>query len=330
MKRSVFLLALLLPAAALASTGVDALLPFVPANAKVVVAVDSAALRAHPAVQQWLIEHQAPWSGVDDEGAAFLRDAGLDPLRDVDAMVFALSFEGDSEAALALFGGRYDPASLGAALVKQGATRLTVAGRDAYLLPEHADDSAEAIVLAPSTDLVVCGSRALVAAALGAGGSAGSTLVRVEVASGRLDPSAPFWMAVAIPDLARHRAGAGDGDDEEIDSAMRGVAEASRAVRRVTGWATLNDSLALHGFALADTVENAELLRDAVKGALAALRLQAQGEAAELVEVLREVEVGLDGTTLAVHATVPIALLEKLGAGHRDECRHHHHGDIEL
>jgi hypothetical protein len=323
MRRLALLLAVLLPALAVAAApGVEELLPLVPADAKVVVAVDGAALKNHPKVQEWLLEHQAPWSGVNDEGANFLREAGLDPLHDVDAMVVALTFAGDEERLLALFSGRYDPASLGAALVKEGATRLTLSGREAYRLRDHSDDSAEELVFAPSADLVICGSEPLVAAALAARGG-GSTLVRVEIAAGHVNPAAPFWMAVAVPDVTRQNVEHGHGPAGD-DSALRGVFEASRAVRRVSGWATVDDSLTFHGFALADTTENAELLRDAVKGALAALRLEAQGTADELVDVLREVKVELDGVNVAVHASVPVALLEKLAGQHGHECESGH------
>jgi len=327
MKRYAFLLALLLLAAPLAAApSVEELLPLVPADAKVVVAVDGAALKAHPTVQAWLLEHQAPWSGIEGGGQAFLREAGLDPLRDVDAMVVALTFAGQDESVLALFAGRYDPVSLGAALLKQGATRVSLGGRDAYRLRDVSDDSDAELVLAPSPDLVVCGSEPLVAAALSARG-AGSTLVRVEIAVGHVNPAAPFWMVAAIPDAAHQSAGHGH-EGEDVDSTMRGVFQASRAVRRVSGWATVDENVAFHGFALADTVENAELLRDAVKGALAALRLEAQGKAPELVDVLRELDVELDGVNLGVKGSVPVALLEKLAKEQRHECDARHGVEI--
>jgi hypothetical protein len=64
--------------------------------------------------------------------------------------------------------------------------------------------------------------------------------------------------------------------------------------------------------AVADTAENAELLRDAAKGVLAAVRLQSQDRTPELVSVLREVQVRATGTQVTLSSVIPVALLEKL------------------
>jgi hypothetical protein len=73
--------------------------------------------------------------------------------------------------------------------------------------------------------------------------------------------------------------------------------------------------------AVADTAENAELLRDAVKGAIAAARLHAQGTSPELVNVLRNIEVSVSGTDLSASGAVPVSLLEKLVAEHGHHCQ---------
>jgi len=140
---------------------------------------------------------------------------------------------------------------------------------------------------------------------------AGSPIVAEEVAARRIDPTAPFFFVADLPprDTAPI---AGDGT-------LQGVVAASGAVRRVGLQANLGDALTLKGFANADSPENAELLRDAVKGAIAAMRLHAQEQAPELVDVLRGVDVRLDGTRVTGAVAVPVELIEKV-------LRDHAHG----
>ncbi|MCU0291078.1 MAG: hypothetical protein MUF10_03685, partial [Thermoanaerobaculaceae bacterium] len=131
---------------------VNDLLRYVPADAQVVMAVDAAALRAHPLIQAWILDHQAGWTGVDSDLQRFLSDAGLDPLHDVDLMVVTATTTAGDDHALALFAGRYDPASLGAAVVARGGRTETVNGVPLYLAAGgKADDAALAL---PSADLV--------------------------------------------------------------------------------------------------------------------------------------------------------------------------------
>lgn len=292
------------------------LVRFVPPDAGVVLAVDVAALRGHPTVQQWLVDHQAPWSGLDDEMGSFLRDAGLDPTRDVDAMVVAVTFRSGREDALAVFGGRFDPVSIGAALVARGGVAGNVANATTYrFVDEHGGPKRDVMLVWPRRDAVIVGTEAAVTAA--AGEPAGvNTLLEQEIASHHVDPRAHFWMVAATPESHRSPAGEALRDAEP----MRDVLLASRTVQRVAMDASLGTVLEFRGWATTDTAENAELLRDAVKGALAAMRLQAQQEAPELVEVLRDVAVRLDENQVAVGGDVPVALLESILAKHATPC----------
>jgi hypothetical protein len=146
-------------------------------------------------------------------------------------------------------------------------------------------------------------------------------LVEGEIAADHIDPRAPFWVVAVVPAEARQKAGEvsekvhGEGSDT-----VRSVVFASGAVQRFAGQAFLDDSLRFSGVAVADTSENAELLRDAVKGAIAAARLHAQGHAPELVSVLRDIVVRVSGTDVSVSGAVPLTLLEKLAAEHQP-CR---------
>ena len=323
MKRLLFVLlaiTAITPFAAAAPPTVEEMLHWVPAGAQAVIAVDSAALRTHPKVQEWLLRHHA-WTGADQDLRQFLSDAGLDPVRDVDAMVVAVLRDSGETGAVALFSGRYDASSLAAAIVKRGARPFTMGTRQAYRLPSsghHGDDTA--VLVQPSPDLVIVGEEAAVQAAI-APPHAVIPLVEGEIAADHIDPRAPFWVVAVVPAEARQKAGEvsekvhGEGSDT-----VRSVVFASGAVQRVAGQAFLDDSLRFSGVAVADTSENAELLRDAVKGAIAAARLHAQGHAPELVSVLRDIVVRVSGTDVSVSGAVPLTLLEKLAAEHQP-CR---------
>jgi hypothetical protein len=307
-----FVFALLLAAAAVAAPPTVAdLLGKVPAAAKVVVAVDAAALREHPLVQQWLAERHAAWSGLDDEPDSFLRDAGLVPERDVEAMVAAVTATDGRPSFVVFFAGRFDPAALGAALTARGAQAIQLSGGAGYLLPDEGDTRTVAL-LAP--DQIVLGDEPSVRGLTIF--PAGSPLVAEEVAARRIDPAAHFFFVADLPPRA---AAAGDAGTTG-DPSLQQVVEASGAVRRVGLQAMLGDALTLKGFATADSAENAELLRDAVKGAIAAMRLHAQEKAPELVDVLRGVDVRLDGNHVSGAVAVPVAVIEKVlrehAAGH--------------
>jgi hypothetical protein len=306
---------------------VGEMLKLVPEGAQTVVAVDSAALRSHPKVQAWLLQ-QHSWTGANEEVTQFLAEAGLDPLRDVDGMVVALLGETHRTRGLVLFAGRYDAASLGAALVKRGATAFTIGTVAAYRLPDSGRHGHAAGVLAiPSNELVIAGEEASVTAAL-APPHAVIQLVAKEIASGHVDVRASFWMVATVPPEARAKAReAGDHGEGEGGEPMRGIMLASGAVERVAAQAFLDDALKVSAVAVADTVENAQLIRDAVKGALAAARLATQQKKPELVGVLRNVEVGLSGNEVSVAATIPFSLLEKLATEHKAGAAavHKHH-----
>lgn len=287
------------------------LLRWVPADAQVVMAVDAATLRAHPFVQGWIIEHQAGWTGIDSDMHRFLRDAGLDPLRDVDLMVVAANAQGQGGHALALFAGRYDPSSVGAALAGRGATAETVNGVPFYVAKDEHGGGAVAL---PSAELLIAGDEAAVRAAL-AGPATGRTLVSGAVAAGQIDLRAPFWLVATVPDEVRQGAGkaATQVSGEHADT-VRSVLAAGGTILRVAMQARLDKELTLSGVAVTDTPENAELVRDAVKGALAAARIQLRETQPELVEVLRDAQVTARQTEVSGQIVVPLALVEKLAA----------------
>lgn len=309
------LIALAAPAALAAPPTAADLLRRVPETASAVAAIDSAALRTHPAVHDWLVRQHA-LAGTHGDVRGFLDDAGLDPLRDVDVMVVAAVPEGDHTTGVALFAGRYDTAAVGAALVKRGGQAFSLAGTPAYRLASEHEGGRPVVVALPSAALVVVGDEATVALTL-ASPHALAPLAADEIAAGRLDIRAPFWLVAALPVHPRGRSGAAaEGVHGEGAETVRGVVLASGTVRRVVAQASLDDTLRFSGAAIADTPENAELLRDTVKGALAAARLHFEDSSPELVAVLRAVDLRLAGPVVTARGAIPVALLEKLAAEH--------------
>jgi hypothetical protein len=320
MLRRVSLVAIFLTAATVwaAPPTMPELLRFVPANARAVVAVDASVLRTEPLVQQWLLTHQESWSRVDDAATRFLSEAGVDPARDIDHMVFALTGTESEEHPLALFAGRYDSKTVTSALQARGAVPVKVGDLTAYRVG-RGDDSAHSVLIRITPELVMVGDRdTLTATQTRTPGPV--HVVQAEKAAGHLDLSAPFWMAVALPENeAASRQPATSGDYGSEGQALVAVAAASAAVRRVAAWATLGQELRLHAFATTASEENAGLLRDTVRGALAAMRLAVQEKEPQLVEALRGVDVDADGSAVSVTATLPVDLLQQLAA----EAHHH-------
>jgi hypothetical protein len=319
MKRLVLVSVLLTLAASIAMaappTTAD-LLRLVPEGAQAIVAIDSAALRTHPAVQTWLARQRA-WAATDEKLKRFLDDAGLDPVRDVDLLVLAALGSDRETTGVALLVGRYDPTALGAALTARGASSFALAGVPAFRLPDSGHHGSQAVLAQRSPELVIVGDEAAVTAAYAAP-HAVSPLIAGDIAAGNLDLHAPFWMVAAVPAGARRQAG--DSADQvhgEGSDSVRGMLLASGTVQKVIAQAYLGDSLRFVVAAVADTAENAGLLRDAAKGALAAMRLHLQESAPDLVEVLRNIDLRADGTVVSGKGSIPLALLEKLAAHHK-------------
>jgi hypothetical protein len=308
-----FVATVLLAAAAVAVPPTQ-LLPGIPDNAQVVVAVDASVLRAHPLVGDWLMKHQARWSGADNDGRQFLTEAGLDPVRDVDCTVVALVPE---HHGLALIAGRFDKASLEAALVKRGATGLTVAGKQLLRIPSR-HNGADVLVYV-NGGIVTVGDESAVTASLTGSRPGAPAIVQQAVATGALKPANPFWVVANVPDEMRRKVTTEAEQHASDDSMMHEVMLAGGAVRSVIVQGSLDDALHLAAVATADTADNAELLRDAAKGALAAVRLHFQDSAPDLVNVVRAIKVGVDGTRVEVAGAVPVALLERLLAQHGED-----------
>jgi hypothetical protein len=310
-------LSLVLATAAVAATAapptVTDLTTRLPEAAELVLGSDAAVLRAHPLAQDWLRQHRAEWADADTEAGAFLREAGLDPTRDVDAMVVAATTR-EQPRWLALFAGRFDAASLAAALQKRGVTAVQLGDRTAFRL--RAEGTERSALVHVSDELVTLGDETSVAESL-AGQYRGCTLLDREVTAGHVDTRSHSWIVANVPERAA--SAMRQETRPEQGGPVHDALLASGAVQRVAVQVNLSDVLRVQGWAVADSAENAELLRDALKGAVAAMRLQAQSRVPELVQVLREVEIRQSGAEVSGTASIPVTLLEHLISARRGQ-----------
>lgn len=294
---------------AVASPAANELLAYVPAQAQTVMAVDGAALRAHPTVQEYLNRQAGKWVGTPgDEARQFLSEAGLDLSRDVDTVIMALVAAGHHPQGVMLIGGSFSPDRIAAAVTARGAVATFIGGHPVYRLPQADKLDDEGPVFAVlSTELAVLGDVRSVTDLLAPRARA-SGIVEAEVAAGRLDTRAHFWLVTAIP------AAAWGASSPWTDSggSMAGVERAAGAVSRFGLSGSLTGKMRLRGWALTDSAENADLLRDAARGAVAALRLQAAGSNPELVNMLRDMDIRTRDTVLHMTIDVPFELWENL------------------
>lgn len=314
MNRLLRTLAVLTVAAALAlpATAKDDSLSLVPADSVTVGMVRLADMRTSP-LSSLLFEHVDRMS-MDGEAERFLLEAGIQPLHDVDVLVVATSPRttlGSEPNLLAIAEGRFQPERLAAALIARGAVK-----KGAYIVfpeptPSDGDTGAVAF-LSPS--LAIAGNERSVVNALAARANGGTGFVTrgaLAMDLGRIDRSATAWAIIDVPRAAR----LAKGGTVNTGSGQAGVVlqAALKSVSTVAMWATdTGDRLQLNATGLSNDPETLELLEDALRGALAALRIAAADKAPEMVSVLRRFDVDRNSESISVQGSIPAASIREL------------------
>src|SRR5205085_3932073 len=152
--KKLFLAAALLVAATAAFARTDAI-GLVPNDAVSVGVVKLAELRTSPL--SGALFQQTAHATMDADAVAFLTDAGLQPSKDIDVVVFATSprtaLGSDADVLIAL-DGRFNVERLGAALTSRGAVRKN----GYFLLPEKESGGKQQPVVAfPDAHLALLG-----------------------------------------------------------------------------------------------------------------------------------------------------------------------------
>jgi hypothetical protein len=293
---------------ALPAAAKDDALSLVPANAVTVGMVKLADMRTSP-LSGFIFMHTDKMS-TDGEAEKFLRDAGLQPLKDVDTLVVATtprSTLGSDADVLVIAEGRFQPERLSAAIISRGAVK-----KGAYLvLPEKEGENGAVAFLSPS--MAIAGNERSVQAALEAR-TAGGTGFRARGALGmdlgRIDPNATAWALVDVTRAARLTKGGsintGKGQSGEALQA------AIKTLSTVAVWATdAGDQLKLSAIGLSNDEETLQLLEDTVRGALAAMRLAVKDKAPEMVSVLRRFDVDRKSDSIRVDGSIPAATIKE-------------------
>lgn len=303
-----------------ASRSAGDLLSLVPADAASVAVVHLSDLRESP-LSAKLFEG-ADHMTVDGDAARFLKEAQLNPRKDVDTVVIAgrPPVPGKGSPTLALFEGRFDPDKLARAAEGRGAVRKTTAAGDYYELPEdhgHGEEHPGAVAFASPT-LVIAGTESAVEQALaarqggGTGFAAGAGLGR-ELK--RVDRGASVWALVDVsryPSVANRSAHihvSGDVNGEPA-AAIMGV---MKSVSLVAFQARANgEALELSATGVSSDADTRQLLEDSLRGVLAMWRLAVQDKSPDMVAMIRRFSVSSDGEGVSVRGTLPAAFIRSI------------------
>jgi hypothetical protein len=309
---SLFLVALPLFAAT------DDLLSLVPADAVSVGVVRFDELRSGSFLER-LFEETSDVAS-DGEARMFIDEAGLDPRRDVDALVVAMTPRGAGESEadiLVLFEGSFDRARLSSAVARRGAQPRSAGGDLYYLLHrEDADPDCEtgrtASVAFVSNRLVIAGSEPAVIRALDARAGGGTRFLGASNLGRdlrQIDRTASAWVMIDVPRSSRIGRGIGE---RWSDGAAGPLRHAMRHVSTLGIWASeRNGHLEVGGMVLAADHETRALIEDLLRGMTAAWRVAAREKNADWLPVIRKFEIDRNGQRVRIRGRIPISMLRE-------------------
>ncbi len=302
--------ALAFPSAAARPT--DDALALVPPDSVTAGMLRVADLRTSPLAARFFAEFDR--ATVEGDAARFLAEARLHPIDDVDLVVFAAE-DGAKGKALVAFEGRFEPQRLAAAVASRGAEARTAPGGTYFLLKEkgqtgHKGNGAVAFV---SSRLLVAGSedavvKALAARAAGGTGFLGGAGLGAQL--DRVNANASGWLLVDRTKLPQAKGSltitSGEGD------AARNVLGAMNLVSTFSFEMTVKgDAIRLSGAGYSGDAETRELLEDALRGILAAMRIASQ-ERPEVVSAIRKFKVESDRDAVTISGTLDGATIRML------------------
>lgn len=296
---------------ALPATAKDDALSLVPADAVTLGMVRLADMRTSP-LSSVLFEHVDRMS-MDGEAERFLLEAGIQPLHDVDVVVVATSPRttlGFEPNLLVIAEGRFQPERLTAAIVSRGGVK-----KPSYILLPESEGEPGAVAFL-SASLAIAGNERSVVNALAAranGGTGFLTRGALAMDLGRIDRAATAWAIIDVPRAARLAKGGSVNTGSGQSGAV--LQAALKSVSTVAMWARdTGDTLQLNATGLSNDPETLELLEDALRGALAALRIAASEKAPEMVPVLRRFDVDRNAESISVRGSIPAASIRDVMA----------------
>ena len=283
-------------------------LSLIPNDAVTVGVVRIADMRSSPLSSALFQQTDKVSSNGDAE--IFLREAGLQPTRDIDLVMVATSPRtalGREADVLIAAEGRFTVDRLTKALVARGAKKKTSAHGDYYMLPTENSQHNGAAAF-PDGSLALVGTEAAVIAALdarAAGGTSFNATSGLARDLSRIDPRATAW---AIVDVARAQRLADGPHVASHSQSGEALNSALRTMTTVALWATdSGDALKLGAFGLSRDPETLQLVEDTLRGALAAMRLAVQDKQPEMVTLLRKFSVTRSDDSVTISGSVPAA-----------------------
>lgn len=319
--RSALPFALLITALPALAGANDRLLSVVPDNAATVGLIRLDDVRSGPLGSRLFDDINR--AGADGELTQILDETGLQPDRDIDALVFASTprgLTGESDMIVAMTG-RFDPARLAAAIQSRGAQSRSAGGATYWMPPaeEGQSDSRKAAVWFAAPDLTVAGTEPAVLRAiedLRNGGSSfrGASPLSMELR--RIDPVASGWLVVDVQRSARLAAARPDIPENAPFNAAA-LAKNMKKVSTVAVWAREDDDEVLFGaVAVSTDAETRSLLADLLRGATAAWRMAAQEKRPELVSVIRGFSISDGSDSVTITGSLPSELVRKATSKH--------------
>lgn len=302
--------ALALPAAAARPT--DDALALVPPDSVTAGMLRVADLRTSPLAARLFADFDS--ATVDGDAAKFLAETRLHPIDDVDLVVFAAQADGKGKALVA-FEGRFEPQRLAAAVATRGAEARTAPGGAYYLLKdkEHPGQKGDGAVAFVSSRLLVAGSEEAVVRALAARAAGGTGFTRGAGLGAQLDKvndNASGWLLVDRTKLPEAKGSMTISSGE--GNAARNVLGAMNLVSTFSfEMMVKGDSLRLSGAGYSDDADTRELLEDALRGILAAMRIAAE-EKPEVVSAIRKFKVASDRNAVTISGTLDGATIKLL------------------
>ncbi len=291
----------------------------VPRDAVSVGVVHLAEMRTSPLSS--MLFKQTDSVSAHGDAERFLNDAGLQPAKDIDLLVVAVtpvSALGSESKTLVAAEGRFDAGRLRKALTSRGAIEKKSGNGSYLLLPEGDKDDKDgnrgAVAFADS-HLAIAGDEASVVQALedrANGGTSFATAGALAHELRRIDAHATAW---ALVDLTRAQRLANAPHIGSRSASAQQISTALNHVSTVALWAIDGgDELRVGGFGVANDTETLQLLEDTLRGGLAAMRLAVQDKSPDLVSVLRRFDVKRTDDSVTISGSVPAESLKKLSA----------------
>ena len=308
MKRQFVALAILTLAVAPSAFAKNDAQSLIPNDAVSVGVVRLADMRSSP-ISAALFAQTAHISNAGD-AEKFLSEAGLQPTKDVDLVVFATSPRttlGSDADFLIAADGRFNVDRLTNALLAHGAVKKSSANGVYFITPDKGSDANhQGVVAFPDAHLALAGSEAAVIKALAsraAGGTSFATASGLGRDMARVDSHATAFVVVDVPRAQRitgaPKMAGNSSQSQALGSALKNVST-------VAIWATdTGDSLKLSAIGLSSDAETLGLVEDTLRGALSAMRLASQDKAPEMVSLLRRFTVTRTDNSVSISGSIP-------------------------